>query len=443
MIGGGISGLVCGHALKKSGIDVLIIDAAPRLGGVIESELRDGFLIERGPQSFSGTAEITALCEELGLRDETVLASASAPRYVLVNDALRRIPSNPVEFFTSPLLSAKTKWSVLRDVMGTGRPPDGEETVADFVCRKFTPELLARMVGPFVSGIFAGDPEKLSLASAFPRIYEAEKNTGSVIRGLLQRRKDGRRTLQSFRGGNAVLTETIADKLGDSLRLGSQAIEIRKQTGGYLVKVVANGQGEEIQTEHLICATPAKASEKLLSQIEPYFAKPFSEITYAPVAVVSLGYRVEDVGNSLRGFGFLVPRAAGLRVLGTVWNSSLFEGRAPAGHALLTSFVGGVLDPGAASLSGTKLTSLVHGEIAGILNIKERPVFSSVTTWPAAIPQYNLGHNERLRSLELIRQRHAGLWLTGNYLNGPSIGACVEHALLVASKLQNALPRIK
>ena len=448
MIGGGVSGLVCGHALKKAGIDVLVVDAAPHPGGVIESELQDGFLIERGPQSFSGTPQLSALCDELGLRDETVLAPASAPRYVLINGSrrggsLRRVPSNPVEFFASPLFSAKTKWSVLRDAKGKSQPPNEDESVADFVLRKFTPQLLEQLVGPFVSGIFAGDPEKLSLAAAFPQIYEAEKNAGSVIRGLLKQRKEGRRTLQSFRRGNVVLTRTIAEKLGGSLRLGTQAIEIRKQNGGYIVRVITNGQPEEIQTEHLICATPAKASQQLLSQIDPEFAKTFSAMEYAAVAVVSLGYRIEDVGHSLEGFGFLAPRAAGLRILGTVWNSSLFAGRAPTGHILVTSFVGGVLDPDAASLSASELTSLVHSEIAGILNIKQRPVFSSVTAWPPAIPQYNLGHGERLRSLELLRERHAGLWLTGNYLNGPSIGGCVQHALLVASNVRNALQRIE
>src|ERR1700738_158951 len=277
VIGGGISGLVCGYTLEKAGVDVLVIDASARPGGVIESELREGFLIERGPQSFSGTPHIAGLCEELGLGDETVLAPASAPRYVLVNGSVRPVPSNPVEFFASPLFSAKTKWSVLRDATGSTVPPDGGESVANFVRRKFTPQLLERMVGPFVSGIFAGNPEKLSLAAAFPQIYEAEKNAGSVIRGLLKQGRDGQRTLPSFRGGNAVLTRTIAGKLGESLQLGTQAIEIRKQTGGYIVKVLANSTAEELQTEHLILGTPTSASQKLLSQIDPGFAKPFSE----------------------------------------------------------------------------------------------------------------------------------------------------------------------
>jgi protoporphyrinogen/coproporphyrinogen III oxidase len=448
VIGGGISGLVCGYALKKAGIDVLVAEVSPRPGGVIRSERRDGFVIEHGPQSFSGTRQINGLCEELGLSGEKILAPARAPRFLLIDGALRQVPLGPAAFFTSSLFSGKTKWSVLRDAMGNSRPPDADESVGHFVRRKFTEELLDRLAGPFVSGIYAGDPESISVRAAFPQLYEAEKQSGSVVRGMLKRSnaKHGPRerpTLQSFREGNETLVRALAAKLGGALRCGTEVVEIRRQATWLAATVGADGQTEEIQAEHLILATPTNASQKLLSKIDAAFEKPLSEIAYAATAVVSLGYRAEDVGHSLDGFGFLVPRSAGLRVLGMVWNSSLFPGRAPAGHALVTGFVGGATDPAGASLSATELASLVHAQIAPILQIRRQPVFASIAAWPQAIPQYSLGHQERLATLESRRARFSGLWFAGNYLNGPAIGACVERALSIAESIQNAQPQME
>jgi oxygen-dependent protoporphyrinogen oxidase len=446
VVGGGISGLVCGYALQKAGRDVLVAESSARAGGLIRTERRDGFLIERGPQSFSGTAQINSLCEELDLSGEKLLAPPQAPRYLLLDSALRQAPLNPAAFFTSPLFSGKTKWSVLRDASGRSHPPEGDESIANFVRRKFTAELLDRLVGPFVSGIYAGDPEKISVRAAFPQVYEAEKESGSVLRGMLKLRKQNngpreRPTLQSFREGNETLVRALAEKLGGSLCCGLEVLQIRKQASGFAAMARAHRQIEEIKAEHLILATPANISQKLLSTVDAAFAKAFSEIEYAATAVVSLGYRIEDVGHSLAGFGFLAPRVAGLRVLGTVWNSSLFADRAPAGYALMTSFVGGATDPGAASLSEEELVSLVHGQIAPILKIRQRPVFTSVAAWPRAIPQYNLGHQERVKTLQALLLQNSGLWFVGNYFDGPSIGACVERALLIAGQIQEAQKR--
>lgn len=448
VVGGGISGLVCGYALQKAGIDVLVAEASPRAGGIIRSERRDGFLIERGPQSFSATQQTDALCQELGISDEKILAPAHAPRYLLIDAALRQVPLSPPAFLTSQLFGAKTKWSVLLDVGGHSRPPDEDESVANFVRRKFTPELLDHLVGPFISGIYAGDPEKISVRAAFPQIYEAEKKSGSVVRGMLKRSSaaGGPRkaaTLQSFREGNETLALALARSLGSSLHCTTEVAEIRKQGSNFIVKVKTEGKTEEIQTGHLVLATPADVTQKLLSTVDAAFGKPFAGMEYAATAVVSLGYRREDVGHSLEGFGFLVPRSAGVRVLGTVWNSSLFEARAKSGYVLLTSFVGGATDAKAATLSEAELVSLVHREIAAVLKISRDPGFFAVTTWPRAIPQYNLGHQERLRELDSIRVQYPGLWFAGNYINGPSIGACVERGLLIANSIQQARKQIE
>jgi len=445
VVGGGISGLVCAYALRKAGIEAQLVEASPHPGGVINSVVRDGFLLELGPQSFSSTHALRELCGELGISNELLQAPPHAPRYVLIDGKLRPVPFSPPAFFLSSLIDGSTKWALVRDILGKTTPPEDDESVAAFVTRKFSPQLLDRLVGPFVSGIYAGDPERLSVRSAFPQLYEAEKTTGSIVRGMLRltKAKKGLRehpSLQSFREGNETLVRALANKLGPALLTEAKVAEISLQNGGSFNLGLESPRGEEsVSAKSLILATPTDVAGRLLSHLDPSFEAPLRSIDYAAVAVVSLGYRKRDIGCSLNGFGFLVPRSAGLRVLGSVWNSSLFPGRAPDGHALMTSFVGGKTDPGASELKPDELASLVHREISRVLSIGSGPAFSNVTIWPRALPQYNLGHADRLAAVAKACSRFPGLWLTGNYLRGPAIGSCVDQALAVAEEVREKL----
>ena len=445
IVGGGISGLVCAYTLRNAGMDAHVLEASARPGGVIRTERQDGYLVELGPQSFSGTAGLRTLCSELAIEGELVEAPRRAPRYVLVGDGLQAVPLSPPKLLASSLLSAGTKARLARDVFGSSQPPEQDESVASFVRRKFSEELLDRLVGPFVSGIYAGDPEKLSLRSAFPQMYEAEKSAGSVIRGMTKQAKARkgsaqRPTLLSFRGGNETLVRALAEKLGGALRLESEAKSVEVKGEGesrtFEVRVRRAGQDETISAEHLILAAPTDVAGRLLGRIDATLESLLGGIEYAPVAIVSLGYRQSDVGHSLQGFGFLVPRSAGLQVLGTVWNSSLFPGRAPEGRVLLTSFVGGATNPQVVAQDSAKLAALVHGEIAPLLAIRQPPSFVRVERYERALPQYNLGHSARLETIERLRHAVANLWFIGNYLRGPSIGACIEQAQAVAADLK-------
>jgi len=445
VVGGGISGLVCAYALRKAGIDAQLVEASPRPGGVINSVARDGFLLELGPQSFSSTPALRELCAELGISNELLQAPPRAPRFVLIDGELRPVPLSPPAFFMSSLIDGPTKWALVRDILGKSIPPESDESVAAFVRRKFSPQLLDRLVGPFVSGIYAGDPERLSVRSAFPQLYKAEKTAGSIVRGMLRlaKSKNGPRehpTLQSFREGNETLVRALASKLGPALLTETSVTGISRPTeGSFDVRLESPGRDDSLSTRSLILATPTDVTGKLLSRLDSSFESLLSPIDYAAVAVVSLGYRKKDVGHSLKGFGFLVPRSAGLRVLGSVWNSSLFPGRAPQGQALLTSFVGGTTDAAAVTLQPPEILSLVHTEIAPLLSIGSEPIFSNATIWPRALPQYNLGHGDRLAALAKACSRFPGLWLTGNYLRGPAIGSCVDRALAVANEVRNNL----
>ena len=441
VVGGGISGLVCAYALRKSGIDAQLVEASPRPGGVVNSIIRDGFLLELGPQSFSTTSALRELCADLGISNELLQAPPRAPRYVLIDGKLRPVPFGPPAFFMSSLINGSTKWAVIRDIFGKSIPPNGDESVATFIRRKFSPQLLDRLVGPFVSGIYAGDPERLSIRSAFPQLYEAEKSAGSIVRGMLRASKSQKGTrerpiLQSFREGNETLVRALTSKLGSALLISTSVAGIaRLDEGSFQIRLENRNGNESISTNSLILATPTDVTGKLLAALGPSFESSLSSIDYAAVAVVSLGYRSKDVGHGLNGFGFLVPRSAGLRVLGSVWNSSLFPGRAPEGHVLLTSFVGGTTDPASATLQPEELASQVHGEIAPLLHIRSEPVFSNVTIWPRALPQYNLGHADRLAAVAKACSHFPGLWLIGNYLRGPAIGSCVDQALTVSEEV--------
>jgi protoporphyrinogen/coproporphyrinogen III oxidase len=452
VVGGGISGLTTAYALLKSGVSTLVLEVASRPGGAIQSVRRDGFLLEYGPQSFSGNASIAAVCCDLKLRDQRLFANPRAPRYILINGNLQNVPMG-LGLLASSLLGGGTRMAILRDLFGTSAPPVYDESIGDFVRRKFSPRLLERLVGPFVSGIYAGDPEKLSLRAAFPILHEAETTKGSVLRGamaVMKARKAKRGntprekpTLQTFREGNETLIRALEKRVGDGLMCNAEVIAIdpikpsREPGTPRFAATVKTPQGEQcIEAQRLVLANSPASAGVVLRHLNPAFQSLLGGIDYAAVGVVSLGYRKEDIGHNLAGFGFLIPRSSGLNALGNVWNSSLFPGRAPEGCALLTSFVGGATNPGVTEKSPEELVALVHRETAPVLSIRKEPTFSNVMVWPRALPQYNLGHTARLEAVDKLRSDFPGLHFAGNYLHGPAIGTCMEYALGLADEIR-------
>jgi oxygen-dependent protoporphyrinogen oxidase len=445
IIGAGISGLTCAYALKKSGQNVLLLEASPRAGGVIQSVEENGYLFELGPQSFSATSALAELCDELRLTEQVLEAPHGAPRYILVDRKLVNVALSPA-LLMSGLLNWGTKLSFLRDALGKTSPPQTDESIAAFVRRKFSAQFLDRLVGPFVSGIYAGDPEQLSLRAAFPKLYGAEKAAGSVIRGSFKlNAKTGRPTatrlktrpgLFSFRVGNETLVSALATALGPALRCGVEVSDVRSVGNKFQIRTRSAAGSEEMSCGRVVVATPTGASAQILRGVVPAASAALDKISYAPVALVSLAYKQEQVAQTLNGFGFLAPRSSGLRTLGSVWNSSLFSARAPDGYALLTNFVGGATDPSATNLSEDELVSLVHREISPILKITGVPEKVRTTRYSHAIPQYNLGHLDRLQEIQDSIAQVPGLRLIGNYWKGPAIGACVEQALAVADEIR-------
>jgi oxygen-dependent protoporphyrinogen oxidase len=442
VIGGGISGLACAWRLERLGVPVLLLEQEERCGGVIRSFQREGVLFEAGPQSFLLNAPLAELVSEIGLEDALLFGNPRAPRFVVVGGRLRSVPMGPVGMLFSSLLSAGTKRRLFGEPFGRTTPPEEDESIAGFIRRKFGADLLDRMVAPMVGGIYAGDVERLSLRSAFPALHDWETHYGSVVRGMMKSRRGGgssRGRLAALRDGNESLAARLAERLGEKVARRTRALALRRAASGsgasFEIECDAAGRRETIPASAVVVAAPAGAAASLLAPLVPAAAS-LAGIEYAPVAVVGASYSSEHLQQPLDGFGFLVPRAERMRVLGTVWNSSLFPGRAPEGQVTLTSFVGGATDPSAAALPEEPLYQTVESELRRILGIFFAPRVRFAQRWPRAIPQYNLGHAELVRRVRGALDQTPGIYLAGSYLGGPAVGACVETANRVAQQVE-------
>ncbi len=446
VIGGGISGLICAHRLRRRGLEVQLLEESERAGGVIGTIRQDGFQFEQGPQSFLSNPTFLEIIHNLGLDGELLRADAKAPRYVLLDGALRKVPLAPQDLLATSLLSMGTKLRLLSEPWRKSRPPADDESVAAFVRRKFGEDLLENLVGPLVSGIHAGDPERLSLRSAFPMVHQWESEHGSVLRGAMKSRppKDTPRAgLCSFRDGVEALVRALAGTLGDALSLGTrvQGLKRGKANGhsGFDVLVSRRGRSETLNSDALVLATPTQPAAALVGELSETLRDFLARIEYAPVGVVGAGYRREQVGHPVDGFGFLVPRKEKISVLGTVWSSSLFPGRAPEGMVSFTSFVGGATSTGLLERSDEQIAEAAEREVAQVLHISGAPVTRMMQRWTRALPQYNLGHGKIVAALEQELQRFPGLFLAGSYLSGASVGSCAEQAVKTAEAVQTFL----
>ncbi|HKN61972.1 MAG TPA: protoporphyrinogen oxidase [Candidatus Acidoferrales bacterium] len=443
VIGAGISGLACAYRLKQLGIGVTLLEGQERAGGLIGTVKKDGFLFESGPQSFQGTDPLLNLIRELGIEGELQQADPRASRYILRGGRLQRVPMSPQGLLASSLLNPKSRWKIASEPFRRTAPPSKEESVADFVRRKFGHEILEYLVAPFVSGVYAGDPEKLSLRAAFPTLEEWERQYGSVVRGAMKSRpakgeRKGPPPLYSFRNGLATLMQALRQNLGEALHEGAAVNGISRTAASdneYEVRFTRSSVAETIPASGVVIATPAYTASHLVMAMSSSMSQALSGIAYAPVAVVAAGYHVQQIGLPLDGFGFLVPRNEKIRTLGTVWNSSLFPGRAPEGFLTITSFIGGATDLEIIEKSESEVATIVGRDNARILGIEGLPVAQAVWKYPKALPQYNLGHGHLIEAARDAERALPGLFLAGNYLDGPAIGKCVEQGFRTAESV--------
>ncbi len=453
MVGAGITGLAAAFRLQQSGVPVTVYEAADRVGGVIRSVRQDGYLAEFGPNSLLEISnKISGLIRDAGLADRQLYSDPGAEnRYLVRWRRTIRMPMSPPGFFTCELFTWRAKLALLREPFRSRRTDPADESVADFVLRRLNREFLDYAINPLIAGIYAGDPARLSVQHGFPKLHALEQRYGSLIKGQIFGAKDRKRRGEvskqearkiSFDEGLQVLTDTLAVRLGDSVRLRTAVVRLEQASAGGAWRVGTAGPVGTATAEHsaVLLSIPAyKLAEIPVVAARAVDLKPLGEINYPPVASVVLGFPRARVAHPLDGFGMLIPQAEGFRILGTLFSSSLFPNRAPAGHVTLTSYLGGTRNPELARKSTAEQIALTVEDLRVLLGITGEPTFAHVVQYPRAIPQYELGYGRFKELMSRVEQDAAGLFFAGHYRDGISLSDSILSGLNVSERISTFL----
>ena len=465
IIGGGITGLAAAHRFVEHhetaplGLNVIILEAAAKLGGVIQSEHRDGFLLERGPDSFiSEKPEALELVKRLGLESHLIETNKTHRRsFIVRNSKLCPVPegfnllapSRMWPFITSEIFSWSGKARMAMDLLLPRGTTNGhaDESLAQFVRRRFGTEALERMAQPMIGGIYTADPEQLSLRATMPRFLEMEDQQRSVILAMWKRARmqnkieagstSGARysLFLSLDDGMQMLSNALAIKLAKTtthLNTDVESLSYTQNSGQW--RVQTNG-GFSLNCDALCLAVPAHSAAQLLSESDAKLAEELAGIEYASTATVNLAYKQEDVGHALNGFGFVVPFVEKRTIIACTFSSIKFSGRAPERRVLLRAFVGGALQPELFDLDEAEMTNRVRTDLRQLLGIENPPIFTEVTKWPKSMPQYHIGHLARVERIKQHVSSLPGLTLAGNAYGGPGIPDCIRSGETAADEL--------
>ena len=431
IVGGGIAGLSAAHALGKLGVSWRLLEAGPRLGGVIRTDVVDGFVLEAGPDAIlTQKAEAVGLARELGLGARMVPTNPRVKTvFVLHRGRLRPLPDGmmlgvPTRFapmVTTRLFSWPAKLRMASEVRLRPRPEGADESIASFLGRHFGREAVERIGEPLLAGIHAGDPERLSMSSAFPRFVDMERRHGSLIRAMWKAprpKAGGPPAFVSFKDGLRELPDARAARIGADARTGWRATAVRRGPKGWEID---SADGRQVGARALLVAVPAQAAARLLAAADPGISAALAAFRSVSTAVVYLGYRRGDVSHPLDGYGVIIPRREGLKASALGFVSTKFPGRAPAGHVLLRVFLGGARDADVLRDDDKALVDHAFAECARMLGLHGRPVMSRVFRWPQGTPQMEVGHAARMAWIDAQADAQPGLFLTGSGLRGTGI----------------------
>jgi oxygen-dependent protoporphyrinogen oxidase len=444
VVGAGISGLSLAYRLHQlaPAIDITVLESADRIGGCVRTDRRDGFTVECGPNGFLTSKLSTVdLVRDAGLADRLVPASKAAARnrFLFFGRGLRRLPGGVGELLCSPLLGIRGKLAVLAEPLRGRRWQTGPESVAAFARRRIGRDAADIFADALVTGIHAGDPELLDVRAAFPRVVAMEREHRSVVVGMMRaaKRKQGPSRLMSFRDGMQTLTDALRDQLPRPPLTDVRVRRIERRPGGWSVA----GEGKDRwDADAVVLTCPAYAQAEMLADLDGKLASLVGGIGYNRIAVVALGYRAADVPQA-DGFGFIAPQRLRRDLLGVQWCSATYPDRAPAGMVLWRALCGGVNRSDVVGWSDTQLVAAVRAELRAAQDVTVKPVFVHVVRWERAIPQYVLGHPERVAAIESRLAASPGLFLGGNAYHGVAVNDCTEQGDLLARQLHLALSR--
>lgn len=458
VVGGGIAGLAAAHRLielsreRNRPVDVTLLEATSRVGGVIRTERAEGFVIEAGPDSFlTERPWALDLCQRVGLTSRLVGTRGDNRKTYVVHDGeLHSLPDGfllmaPTQF--RPLVETKLfswpgKLRMAADLVLPRGAERSDESLAHFVTRRLGREALERVVQPLIGGIYTADPAELSLAATMPRFLEMERSKRSIIWSMWSeqrraaaapRERSGARwsLFASFDQGLQTLVETLAQRLPEGVvRLGRAVKTIERRA----TWTIATEAGESFEADALILAVPAHQAAQLLRSVDREVAEELAEIRYASSAIVTLAFEERQIGKRLDGFGFVVPYVEGRSILACSYSSLKYEGRAPQGRVLMRCFVGGALQPELLRQGDGDLVEAVRRELADLLNVGGEPALARVTRWDRAMPQYRVGHLDKLRRIEQLLAPHRSLSLAGNAYQGVGIPHCINSGEVAAAK---------
>lgn len=439
VIGAGITGLSAALELRDRGVQVTVLEAAPRVGGVITTLRRDGWLVEAGPTSLTATAPLEAVIDRVGLGAARIATMPAAKRRYIVRDGhLVALPDGPASLASTAAISAGAKLALMREPFVKARHDDTEESLAALVRRRLNGEILEYLVNPLIAGIYAGDPERLSVKYAMPMLHDGERKHGSLIVGAMKEMsgKHGvvrQKGITSFTTGLGTLPEAMAHALGDALRTNARVTRVTRVGASWQVAV----DGETpLSVDAVLCATPAYALDGLglPSEVRGTLGA-ITRLTHPPVATLALGFRREDVEHPLDGFGVLMPAVERRVVLGTLFSSSVFAGRAPDGHVLITCFLGGMRSPADGRADTAEIVPRVLADLRPLLDLRGQPVFTHHQRWDRAIPQYELGHGGVVAAAENIEAALPGLYFCGQWRRGVALGECLAQGQQAAARI--------
>ena len=446
VVGGGIAGLAIGWELRTrpgllgEGVGVHVLEAAPRAGGNIRTERRDGYVCEWGPTGFLDDVPATLdACHRLGLGPRLTPANEHAERRFIVRKGkLRELPSGPFSFLGSDVLTLRGRLRVFGEPFVPPRRSDEDESVFDFAKRRIGREAAAVLVDALVTGIWAGNADTLSLRSALPKLAALERDYGGLVRGMIFKRGGGggatgpRGRLTSFPEGLSELPQALVAALGSRVRLGARVTNLERLPGGGF-RVAIEG-APSVDASAVILACPSWFAAPLLAALDAPLSTQVGGIPTVAVAVAHLGFAREDA-KGLAGFGFLIPRGESASVLGVLLPSNIFPRRAPEGHVLATVMLGGARDPSAVQATDQKLIDTATSAVSSLAGVRGDPRFAMVIRHERAIPQYVLGHADRLAAIDGRLSGLPGVFLAGNSYRGIAINSCLAEAPAVAANV--------